>query len=273
MTRVNRNPRTWNDAQLREAVASQTSWRGVARTLGLKATSAGVIRTVKRHAARLDLDTAHFTGQRKCSDQRLKEAVTQAASWSDVLRILGIADRGDCRARVKGHALRLGLDVAHLKAQVHSRPASTELFRRSPNPSALRDAAPTIAMAWFAVRGLPVAFPVEPQEYDLLVTMPEGIQRVQVKSTTCRVATSGKWLVGVGRRPYSLDKTARKTCYDPDSLDYFFIINGEGDIYLIPSLVLAGRLGIYLDVYPEYKVGDASSLLAGVSGQGAGEAA
>lgn len=272
MPAADMNRRTWNDAHLRDAVSGQTSWRGVARTLGLKATSAGVIRTVKRHAAQLQLDTTHFTGQRKWSDQDLSGAVAQAASWSDVLRILGLADRADCQARVKGHALRLGLDVGHLKDQVRPRPASSDLLVRAPEPSALRSAAPTIAMAWFAVRGLPVALPVEPQAYDLLVMTPDEIQRVQVKSTTCRAA-NGKWQVGIGRRPYSLDKTAGKTCYDPDSLDYFFLINGEGGIYLIPSLVVAGRLGIFLDAYPEYKVGDASSLLAGACGQGAEEAA
>ncbi|MDX6283024.1 MAG: endonuclease, partial [Kribbellaceae bacterium] len=38
-------------------------------------------------------------------------------------------------------------------------------------------------MAWFAMRGCAVALPVEPQLYDLLVTTPDGIQRVQIKSS------------------------------------------------------------------------------------------
>jgi hypothetical protein len=159
---------------------------------------------------------------------------------------------------MKGHAARLGLDVSHLR-QITSQPqpvaslASAEL-------SMLRVAAPSIAMAWFALRGCPVALPIEPQEYDLMVTMPKGVQRVQVKTTTNRAA-DGKWQVGVGRRPYSLDKTAGKAPYDPDSLDLFFIVDGDGGIYLIPSRVLAGRVGIILDAYAPYKVGDASSLL------------
>ncbi|HEY0689761.1 MAG TPA: hypothetical protein VGD71_12050 [Kribbella sp.] len=48
--------RTWTDAQLRDAVEESQSWRAVARALGLKGTSAGVIRTVKRHAKRLGLE-------------------------------------------------------------------------------------------------------------------------------------------------------------------------------------------------------------------------
>jgi len=253
--------RGWSDEQLRDAVASQTSWRGVLRALGLRATSAGAARGVKRHAERLQLSTTHFTGQRGWSDRALAVAVAQAGSWSDVLNELGLGDRAESRARIKGRALRLGLDVSHLNAPIPDQHARVDLFARRPEPSALRHAAPSIAMAWFTLHGAPVALPVEPQEYDLLVTMPSGIQRVQVKSTTCRVS-GGKWQVSVGRRPYALDKSAGKACYDPDSIDYFFVVNGEGAIYLIPISVVAGLTAIYLDRYFEYKVGDASSLLA-----------
>jgi hypothetical protein len=45
-------------------------------------------------------------------------------------------------------------------------------------------------------------------------------------------------------------------------LDYFFIIDGDGAVYLIPSQVLAGRTGIYVRMYANYCVGDASSLFA-----------
>jgi hypothetical protein len=81
---------------------------------------------------------------------------------------------------------------------------------------------------------------------------------VQVKSSTCQART-GAWEVGVGRRPYVLDKSAGKVPYDPDLIDFFFIIDGVGRIYLIPSRVLAVR--VYVDTYAGYRVGDASSLL------------
>lgn len=68
-------------------------------------------------------------------------------------------------------------------------------------------------------------------------------------------------MVGLGRRPYVMDKTAGKIPYDPDSVDYFLVIDGEGTIYVIPSHVVAGRTTIQLDSYAEYRVGDASSLL------------
>ncbi len=65
----------------------------------------------------------------------------------------------------------------------------------------------------------------------------------------------------IGQRPYALDKTAGRTAYDPDSLDFFFIIDGDYLIYLIPSAVVAGRLAINVGAYRSFLVGDASSLL------------
>jgi hypothetical protein len=140
------------------------------------------------------------------------------------------------------------------------RPALPQLPKR-PNWVHLRSAAESIAVAWFAIRGMAMAVPSYPREYDLLVTFDDGIKRVQVESSTCRTR-NGTWQVGVGRRPYSLDKTAGIAPYDPDMLDYFFIIDGDGAVYLIPSQVLAGRTGIYVRMYADYCVGDASSLFA-----------
>jgi hypothetical protein len=135
------------------------------------------------------------------------------------------------------------------------------VFNEPVRPETLRTAASALAMAWFTLRGCAVALPVEPQEYDLLVTTAKGIQRVQVKSCASRNG-DGRWRVGVGRRPYVLDKSASKMPYDPDSIDLFFIVLGDGSIYVIPSSVLAGRVGIHAENYAPYRVGDASSLLA-----------
>jgi hypothetical protein len=225
----------------------------------LKGTSAGTVRFIKRHAARLELDTSHFTRQRRWSDGQLRDALMGADSWAAVLAGLGVGDNTENRVRAKGHAARLGLDCTRLNTpQVPS--TAGAVFDQPVRPEALRDAASALAMAWFTLRGCAVALPVEPQEYDLLVTTAEGIKRVQVKTCASRNG-KGYWQVGVGRRPYVLDKSASKMPYDPDSLDLFFIILGDGRIYVIPSLVLAGRTGIHPENYAPYRVGDASSLL------------
>jgi hypothetical protein len=224
--------------------------------LGLKGTS---VRVIKRHAARLELDTSHFTGQRRWSDHQLREAVQRASCWADVLAAIGVVDNGEDRVRVKGHAVRLGLDCSHLRSPL-AKATPTQVFDEPVRPEMLRYSAAPLAMAWFTLRGCAVALPIEPQEYDLLVTTSKGIQRVQVKSCAAR-SSRGYWNVGIGRRPYTLDKTAGKMPYDPESIDLFFIVLGDGSIYIIPSAVLAGRTSISADSYAPYRVGDASSLL------------
>jgi hypothetical protein len=226
------------------------------RELGLGVTSAGSIQAVKRHVTRLGLDTSHFTGQRRWSDAQLRRAVANAYSWHELLVELGLAPgSADERTRVKAHAVRLGLDLSRLQA-----PDAPEASPPSPalDIKRLRDAGTTIAAMWFLLCGCNASIPVEPTIYDLLVSMPDGIKRVQVKTTTY----NGKdgWVVQVGRRPYSVGNRGLLAPYDPDALDFFFILDGDLTMYLIPSRVLAGRVMILLRNYSKYIVGDLGSL-------------
>lgn len=253
--KVIRKARRWTDDDLRTAVAKHHSWRDVARALGLQPTSTDNIR---HHVARLRLDTSHFSGKRMWSDQQLRDAVATASSWSEVLKLLNINDFYPNRTRVKGHAVRLGLDVAHL-TPAPARPQPSDAVTTPPRRGQLRYAASAIATAWFMVRGFATATAAENQEYDLVVAMPEGLQRVQVKSTT-QLSANGRWYVRIGRRPYSLDKSASMMPYDPEQVDFFFIVTAGGALYLLPTRAVAGRIGLHIDNYPEYRVGDASSL-------------
>lgn len=250
--------RRWTDDQLREAVRMSRSWRAVARALGLKGTSSGVIRTIRKHVDRLQLDVSHFTGQRSWSDDQLRAAVQGAATWTEVARRLGMHD-GTTPALAKSHSVRLRLDTSHLEP-VPDAVADPDVYTREARPEALRRAATAIASAWFQLRSMPVAVPMEPEVFDLLVSMPQGIRRVQVKSSTFKTPT-GSWEVGIGHRPYSLDKVAGKVPYDPDSLDYFFVVDGDGRLFLIPVSAAAGRLRIWLDRYLRYQVGEAAGLM------------
>ena len=146
--------RTWTDEHLRVAVEGNHSWRAVARALGLKGTSAGVVRTIKRHAGRLELDTSHFTGQRRWSDTQLRQVMLGATCWADVLTGLGVVDNAENRVRAKGHSARLGLDCTHLKTPQAASPAG-EVFDQPFRPEMLRYAASAVAMAWFSLRGCP----------------------------------------------------------------------------------------------------------------------
>jgi hypothetical protein len=244
------------DTQLRNAVATSTNWRQVMRALGFSETSAGPIRRVKRQVASLGLDTSHFRGKRSWSDGQLRRAIREGHSWADVLAGLGLAaGTSDVRTRIKAHAIRLGLDVSHLDSPA----TEPEAGIPQADLAHLRSAAASVAAAWFGVRGCNAAFPVEPDTYDLLVTKPEGIQRVQVKTTTHR--TKDGWQVAVGRRPYSVGNLDRRLPYDPEMIDLFFIMDGELNIYLIPSRVIAGRVVITLRTYKKFVVGNVSGLM------------
>jgi hypothetical protein len=47
----------------------------------------------------------------------------------------------------------------------------------------------------------------------------------------------------------------------PDLIDYFFIVDGDLNMYLIPSRVIAGRVALLLRTYKAYIAGNASGLL------------
>jgi hypothetical protein len=70
-------------------------------------------------------------------------------------------------------------------------------------------------------------------------------------------------VVSVGRRPYSTDNRGPLVPYDPDRLGLFFILNGDLTMYVIPSRVIAGRVGILLNNYSEHVVGSAAFLMNG----------
>lgn len=253
--------RNWSDTDLTHAVAASKSWRGVMRELGLCVTSAGSLRVVKRRVAVMGLDTSHFTGQRTWSDAALKRAVAHAYSWDELLARIGIKARsGDERILVKAHALRLGLDLRHLTDQPQD--IRSQLV---PEPTLrnLREAATSLAASWFSLRGFTAAIPIEPATYDLLVSTPHGIKRVQVKTTTYKGKAG--WQVAVGRRPYSIGNREPRIPYDPELIDWFFIVDGDLNIYLIPSPVIAGRVVILLRAYVKYIAGNAAGLVASSS--------
>jgi hypothetical protein len=120
------------------------------------------------------------------------------------------------------------------------------------------------------LRGCAVSFPAEPTVYDLLADTPQGIKRVQVKTTTS--ATKNGWQVGVGHHPDTHSKRKGYVlAYSPEEIDLFFIIDGDMTMYLIPSRAIAGRIKILLRTYRKYIVGNARGLLGGGTYAGSAE--
>ena len=214
------------------------------------------MRRVRRDAGRLVLDVSHFKATRTWDDAQLKRAVAEAMSWDDVFISLGLRTLTKAtRARVEGHAIRLGLDIRHLTMGTTEASGPSQF---QVDPMRLRDAAAPLAAAWFMLRGCTVSFPVEQAVYDLLAHADKEILRVQVKTTTTSAATG---MVNVARRPYSAQNLGPRMPYDPRAIDYFFIVDGDYNIYLIPSRVIAGRVGLGLRTYTKYIVGNAARLL------------
>jgi PD-(D/E)XK endonuclease len=229
------------------------------RALGIVTNSEGVLRRIRRDVVRLGLDVSHFKGTRTWDDIQLRRAVASAASWDDVYTGLGLhTPRKETRVRVTGHAMRLGLDLGHLDPRSVKRVSGqhwqVDLMR-------LNRCATPLAASWFILRGCTVSTPEEGATYDLLAdSRDEGILRVQVKSTISKPGNGGE--VGVGRRPYSPGNLGPRLPYDPKAIDYFFVVDGDYNLYLIPSEAIAGRVVLALRAYERYIVGNAQGLLA-----------
>lgn len=115
-----------------------------------------------------------------------------------------------------------------------------------PEQGNLARAGSLIAAAWFELCGWCVSWPLEPCRYDLLISKEATNHRVQVKTTTVKQGTS--WTVWIS----STGKT--RTTYDHEEIDYFFIIDGDFDYYLIPVATVGGLTAVQLSAYREYRL-------------------
>lgn len=258
MTAIQR-ARPWTDEQLASAVRVSTSWRGVLRQLGVKSHAASVIGSVRRRAGELDLDTSHFRGTRSWSDEQLSEAIASSKTWDETLGKLGLSSNsGNIRPFLKNHAVRLGIDYSHLSSRPPVKPeapAGNGLPALFPQKDLLRDAAASMAASWFALAGCPASVPLEPAIYDLVAELPDGFKRVQVKTTTH--STADGWIVTVGRRRYAPLDQGPVVPYGLGTVDYFFIVDGDLTMYLIPAMALAGATRVSLRTYQGYIIGSA----------------
>ncbi|MBB2891752.1 group I intron-associated PD-(D/E)XK endonuclease [Flexivirga oryzae] len=231
----------YTDDELRRAVDVSHSWRETLRHLGLAGTSSAAIRSVRRHADRLQLDYTHFAGGRHWSDAELAKAVLDAATWTEVARRLQLTG-SSATATLQRHAGRLGLEIAHLaQLPLHENWAQPQLAN-------LRRAGSLIAAAWYTLCGQDVSWPLEPCRYDLVVRDGARMRRVQVKTTTV-ASESGVWQVNV-----STTSRRSRRIYTADEVDDFFVIDGELNFYVIPLESMVGMHGLSLSAYERFRV-------------------
>jgi hypothetical protein len=187
---------------------------------------------------------------RSYSEQQLRDAVADAATWRDVMEALG-KPRANSASHMQEHARQLGLDTSHFVTKYTGRsPVKRDLPFTSPVSSGARSGL-SIAARWFLDRGYAVSLPIEPTPYDLIADSDDGLQRIQVK-TTGRSDRAGGYRARLTRTIY--DQAAnpnargnyREVPYGPDMIDYFFIVVTDGSMYLIPYEVVAGFMVIQL---------------------------
>jgi hypothetical protein len=237
---------------LRVAVRSARSWRGVLRELGLPESSSAQLRAIQRQARDLSLDTAHFSGPRTWTDAQLVDAVARAHSWPEVGSMLRLAARGNGSiAGVRRRAAQLALATGHLDGD---RSAVSEDRVPQPRADHLHRAGPMLAAAWFSLCGYDVLWPLEPCRYDLGVSQHGRFERVQVKTTTHRA--DGAVVVSL-----STARRRGRVPYSPDEVDQFFVVDDDQNCYLIPVARVAGRYHVHLRRYEAYRVVTAGQLL------------
>jgi len=255
----------WTESCLRAAAKDATSWADLLRHLGYQPSSTSVRRALQYEMQRHRIDTGHFVAQRTWSDQALIEAAAMAYSWADLLSALGLSPNSRSNDAVRAAARRLGVELGRFTLGPKTgRQAIGIDLPDKPGLGYLRNAAPSIAAAWFLACGRGVSVPSEPEPYDLVVNAPNGLQRVQVKTTTCR-DVRGNWTVRIGHRPDGSPCTADLVPYGPDEVDLFLIVDGDLLLYLIPATVVGRKTSLSLQGYRDLIVGDASSLLASMN--------
>ncbi|NYF59472.1 group I intron-associated PD-(D/E)XK endonuclease [Micromonospora purpureochromogenes] len=261
-------PRTWTDEGLRNALPGARSWKDVCETLSVPI-GGKTFKSLRDRAEALGLDYSHLygNGQRRpvieaVSDDRLRELVPQCRSWNHLALEIGYANsrQGGWRPRLAARIDALGLSVEHFRGRGFNglTPFTNEpTFTADPTPERLRVAATGKAIAWFSERGYVVSLPVEPATYDLIVDSPNGLDRIQVKSSTTTSRT-----VKFTRTVYDNQQPGRTSTgyfrsapYEPDETDYFFVVLGDGSMYVLPYEVIGRRSTANMgERYEEFRV-------------------
>lgn len=117
-----------DEAQLREAVATSTSYWQVARKMRPQ-TPRGSYKAVQRAVRVLGLDTSHFDGKAprttRWTDDELRAAVATSRSVAQVISTLGLIPAGGNYEHIQRKIKKLALDSSHFTGMGWSRGSIT----------------------------------------------------------------------------------------------------------------------------------------------------
>ena len=235
--------------RLAAAVAASRSWRQVLLQLGLHAS-----RHTRALRALCDQEGIAYSHLEHHAppDVLLREVLPVAGSWPEAMTGLGFAqDSGSARATIRKHARRLGVDVAHLDQPPP--PSSARALGMTPDLRHLRGAGAYLVAGAFVLAGYRVSWPLEPAVYDLVVDTGERLLRVQVKTTSRR--SGGSWACSITRSEYAAVAGGKRSVrYTPQEVDAFAVVDGQGDVYVIPIDDVAGLTNLSLRRYAGYRI-------------------
>ena len=132
--------------------------------------------------------------------------------------------------------------LAQHRAKADRRPANT-IWRANPREQGLIGL--TDAIAWFGANGYGVLLPlIDAQPYDLVVESGDGLQRVQVKTTTVR-SPHGVFVVSLTTSGGNQSFHTRKP-FDPTESELLYVLTDERVRYLIPTATIRSRTALNL---------------------------
>jgi hypothetical protein len=113
---------TWNDEQLRAAVAESRNSSQVLRTLGLRPVG-GNYDTIRRRVAELRLDTSHWTmpSRHMATAEQLSKVVSESESIASALAALGWQYSGTTVRRFHQLVAQHDIDVSHFLGRAWNR--------------------------------------------------------------------------------------------------------------------------------------------------------
>jgi hypothetical protein len=127
-------------------------------------------------------------------------------------------------------------------------------------------------MMWFVEAGASVAVPLMTHsDYDLLADWGDRVERVQVKTSSCRVGN--RYVVQLSTRGGNQSWSGTIKYLDRSRCDSLFVHVADGRRWYIPATALGARSGITLGgpKYAEFEVEPGRSLPARTQAQAVSE--
>lgn len=133
--------------------------------------------------------------------------------------------------------------------------SSPLLLRSRKNSKHQGDVGLAIAIGWFADNGYRVSIPLtDSQDYDLVVEADGRFHGVQIR-TTYHKNPQGWYRVNLRVMGGNRSGTGKVKHFDPQAVDFLFVVTESREKYLIPSSSITCRNSLTLyDKYAPFKV-------------------